>query len=218
MKKYLNQIWNGIIPENPALRLLFGNCPTLAVSIAAMNGVFMGIAAGFVLIGSNLLISLLRKSTPERIRIPIFVVVIATFTTIADMALNAFAPDMHKILGVFIPLIVVNCIIFARAEAFAYKNGPLLSVADGVGMGIGYTLAITTLAGIRELFGTGKLFGVQLLGAWFKPFAVLTMPPGGYITLGCLIATMNVVMSYFEDRALRRAPARAAVAAAVEEA
>ncbi|MEA4885042.1 MAG: electron transport complex subunit E, partial [Clostridia bacterium] len=160
----LQAFTNGIYKENPTFRLLLGMCPTMAASIAVSNGIGMGIAATFVLVGSNLIISLIRKAIPDEIRIPCFIVVIATFVTIVDLSMAAYLPELHKVLGVFVPLIVVNCIILARAEAFAYKNGPAASLMDGLGMGIGFTLALTILGVIREPLGTGVLLAAPDLG------------------------------------------------------
>ncbi|MEG0767497.1 MAG: electron transport complex subunit E [Clostridia bacterium] len=182
---------NGVVDENPTFRLVLGMCPTLAITTAAMNGIGMGAAATFVLVMSNLFISLLRKMIPERIRIPVFVVIIATFVTVVQMLVKAFLPALDRSLGIFIPLIVVNCIIFARAEAFAFKNPPLASVVDGLGMGLGFTLAITFISCIRELLGTGALFGMQVMPASFAPMAIVTQPPGGFITLGLVLALVN---------------------------
>lgn len=184
---------NGIITENPTFRLVLGMCPTLAVSTAAMNGVSMGLATTFVLVFSNLCISLLRNAIPERIRIPAFVVVIATFVTIVQLLISAFLPALDESLGIYIPLIVVNCIIFARAESFAFKNGPLLSLMDGFGMGIGFTLAITLLASIRELIGSGTIFGAQIMASGYRPMMIITQAPGGFITLGLLLALVNTL-------------------------
>lgn len=184
---------NGIITENPTFRLVLGMCPTLAITTAAMNGVSMGLATTFVLVFSNLCISLLRNAIPERIRIPAFVVVIATFVTIVQLLIQAFLPALDESLGIYIPLIVVNCIIFARAESFAFKNGPLRSLMDGLGMGIGFTLAITLLAAIRELIGSGAVFGVHILSAGYQPMMIITQAPGGFVTLGLLLALVNAL-------------------------
>lgn len=193
MMHLLRILRNGIVDENPTFRLVLGMCPTLAITTAAMNGLGMGAATTFVLVMSNLFVSLLRKAIPERIRIPAFVVVIATFVTIVQLLVKAFVPALDKSLGIFIPLIVVNCIIFARAEAFAFKNGPIPAVVDGLGMGIGFTLAITLLSTVRELFGTGSIFGMRVMPESFMPMAILTQPPGGFITLGLLLALVNTI-------------------------
>lgn len=183
--------FNGIIPENPTFRLVLGMCPTMAISTAAINGIGMGLAATFVLVGSNFVISLLRKFIPDKIRIPAFVVVIAAFVTIVQLLLKAFVPVLDKALGLFIPLIVVNCIILARAEAYASKNGPLHSIMDGLGMGMGFTLAITLIACIREILGNGTIFGMNIMGAAYEPALLVILPPGGFIMLGSLLGLLN---------------------------
>ncbi len=193
MKNLRKIFMNGILDENPTFRLVLGMCPTLAITTAASNGIGMGLAVTFVLVFSNLVISLLRSAIPDKIRIPAFIVVIATFVTIVQLVVKAFVPALDKSLGMFIPLIVVNCIIFARAEAFAFKNPPVASMADGLGMGLGFTLAITVLSAIRELLGSGTLFGVSLLGESFQPMAIMTAPPGGFIALGILLAIVNAI-------------------------
>lgn len=183
--------FNGIIPENPTFRLVLGMCPTMAISTAAINGIGMGLAATFVLVGSNFVISLLRKFIPDKIRIPAFVVVIAAFVTIVQLLLKAFVPVLDKALGLFIPLIVVNCIILARAEAYASKNGPLHSIMDGLGMGMGFTLAITLIACIREILGNGTIFGMNIMGTAYEPALLVILPPGGFIMLGSLLGLLN---------------------------
>jgi electron transport complex protein RnfE len=182
---------NGIIKENPNLRLILGMCPTLAVTTSVLNGIGMGIATTFVLICSNILISAIRKIVPDNIRIPIFIIVIASFTTIADLIMAATAPAIHKTLGIFIPLIVVNCIILGRAEAYACKNTVMDSAADGLGMGIGFTLTLLVVGGIRELIGTGAIAGLTLLGPSYDPALIMILPPGAFLVLGSLIALMN---------------------------
>lgn len=186
-------LFNGIIPENPIFRLMLGMCPTLAVTTSAINGVGMGLSTTVVLIGSNVVISLLKKVIPDKIRIPAFVVVIATFVTLVGLLLKAYIPVLDQSLGLFIPLIVVNCIILARAEAFASKNTVMNSFADGLGMGLGFTLALTIIASIRELFGAGSIFGVSILGASFEPALMMILPPGAFLTLGLLLALLNKV-------------------------
>jgi electron transport complex protein RnfE len=188
MRRLLRPLVNGIIRENPILILMIGLCPTLAVSSAAINGIYMGLAATFVLAGSNLLVSLIRKWVPDQIRIPIFITIIATFVTIVDMVMHAYAPDMYNILGIFIPLIVVNCIILGRAEAFAYHNGVIESLGDGIGMGLGFTLILIVLGGIRELLGNGTLFGFQIMPSSYKPVILMILPPGAFLTIGFLQA------------------------------
>ncbi len=191
---------NGILNENPTFRLVLGMCPTLAITTAAMNGVGMGLATTFVLVGSNLAISLMRNIIPERIRIPTFVVVIATFVTIVQMLIKAYVPALDASLGIYIPLIVVNCIIFARAESFAFKNKPLPALMDGLGMGLGFTLAITLLSSIRELIGNGTLFGVQIMAESYQPMAIATQAPGGFIVLGFLLALVGVITRKAEKK------------------
>ncbi len=202
---------NGIGKENPTLRLLLGMCPTIAVSLAVSNGIGMGLAATFVLVGSNLCVSLLRKATPNEIRIPVFVVVIATFVTVVDLVMNAYLPQLHQVLGVFVPLIVVNCIILARAEAFASKNGPLASIVDGLGMGAGFTFALVLLSAIREPLGTGIILAAPDLGfegirLFSKEYAaaIVTQPVGGFISLGLLIGAVNLLAERGKGRAGRR--------------
>lgn len=183
----------GLIDENPVFKLLLGMCPVLAVTTAARNGLGMGLAATAVLLASNVIISLLRKVIPARIRIPAFIVVIATFVTMVDLVMEAFVPDLHSVLGIFIPLIVVNCIILQRAESFASKNSVFKSLLDGLGMGIGFTIALVILASVREIIGAGTWFGLTLFGASYEPMRLLTSPPGAFITLGLIIGLINVL-------------------------
>jgi len=185
------EFFKGFYKENPIFRILLGLCPALATSNSVQNAVGMGAAATFVLLCSNAIISMIRKGVPNKIRIPIYIVVIATFVTITDLTMQAFTPTLSKALGVFVPLIVVNCIILGRAEAFAGKNGVWLSMWDGLGMGIGFTLALTMVAIIRELFGTGKLWGIPMFGSGFEPMLILILPPGAFITLGLFIGFFN---------------------------
>lgn len=180
----------GIIKENPVLRLMIGLCPTLAVSNNAVNALGMSVAVAFVLIFSNLVISLLRKITPDEIRIPIFIIVISTFVTISDYIMQAYTPDLYKALGVFVPLIVVNCIILGRAEAFAYKNPILNSIFDGVGMSLGFALALISIGVVRELLGAGSIFGITLLNPAVTA-TIMILPPGAFITIGFLMAALN---------------------------
>jgi len=186
-------LMRGLIDENPVFRLLLGMCPTLAVSTAAMNGLGMGLAATAVLVASNIIISLLKPIIPDKIRIPCFVVVIATFVTMVDMSMAAFVPDLHKVLGIFIPLIVVNCIILQRAEAFASKNSVLSSAFDGLGMGLGFTAALVILSSVRELLGSGTVFGVRVMWQAFEPMRLMVSPPGAFIGLGLIIGLINVL-------------------------
>jgi len=184
---------NGIIKENPVLRLVLGTCPTLAVTTAVFNGIGMGIAATAVLIGSNLIISLIKKMVPNEVRIPIYVIVIASFVTAVQMLIKAYSPELDNQLGIFIPLIVVNCIILARAESFAAKNPPLNSIMDGIGMGLGFTLALVIISTFREVLGAGTFFGMQLFGAGFKPALIMILPPGGFLVFGLTIAAVNKI-------------------------
>ncbi len=187
------QFWNGIASDNPVFRLVLGMCPTLAVTTEAVNGIGMGLATTFVLLCSNAVVSLIRSVIPAKVRIPAYIVVIAAFVTVVDLVMNAYAHDLHKALGVFIPLIVVNCVILGRAEAFASRNGVAASVADGLGMGLGFTLSLTLLGSVREVLGNGTLFGASLFGASYQPLIVMILPPGAFITLGLLLAGINRV-------------------------
>ncbi len=186
---------NGIFKNNPILVQLIGLCAVLGVSTATINALAMSLAVTIVLVGSNLVISLLRNVIPDKIRIPAFIVVIASFVTIIDMVLKAYAPDIYAQLGVFIPLIVVNCIILGRAEAFASKNGPGAAIIDGLGTGIGYFLAITILAIIRELFGSGEILGYSIFGEAYPGIGIFTSPAGAFIILGVMIAIYSGIMS-----------------------
>jgi electron transport complex protein RnfE len=186
---------NGLIDENPTFVQIIGMCPTLAVTTSAVNGLGMGLSTTAVLLCSNLAISLMRKIIPDKIRIPAFVVVIATFVTIVGMLLKAYLPSLDAALGLFIPLIVVNCIILARAESFASKNGPVESAVDGLGMGLGFSMALTILGAIREVLGNGSLFGLNLFGASFEPMLLFILPPGAFLTLGFLLAGFNKLRS-----------------------
>ena len=192
--------FNGILTENPTFRLVLGMCPTLAVTTSVLNGLGMGLATAFVLVCSNLVISLLRNFIPSKVRIPAFIVVIASFVTIVQLVLNAFLPDLASSLGLFIPLIVVNCIIFARAEAFASKNGPLASMTDGLGMGLGFTVSLTLISAVRELIGSGTLLGFPVLGANYPGVLLFVLAPGGYITLGLVMVAFNTVMGRIDKR------------------
>ena len=194
MKELRRIFMNGIIDENPTFRMVLGMCPTLAITTAVFNGIGMGLATTAVLVCSNLFISLLRKVIPDQIRIPAFIVVIATFVTIVQLIIKAFIPALDAALGMFIPLIVVNCIIFGRAEAFAFKNKPLASIADGLGMGLGFTCAITLICAVRELFGVGTLLGIQVMPAGYMPMDLLVKPAGGFIVLGLMMALMNKLL------------------------
>ena len=190
--KNIDIIKNGIVKENPVLRLILGTCPTLAVTTSAINGLGMGIAATFVLIGSNLTISLLRRVIPDKVRIPAYITVIAGFVTIIQMLLKAYFYDsLYSALGIYLPLIVVNCIILARAEMFAGKNKVLPSICDGLGMGIGFTAALLLMGMIRELLGAGTLFGITVTANVITPMTLMLLPPGGFFIFGVLIALAN---------------------------
>ena len=184
---------NGLIKENPVLVLVLGTCPTIAITTAVSNGVGMGLAATFVLVCSNIVISLLRRVIPDKVRLPAYIVIIAGFTTIVQMLVKAYLPDIDKALGIYLPLIVVNCIILGRAEMFANKNKVLDSAVDGVGMGLGFTLAICAMAVIREVLGSGTFCGLPV--PWFSgnPIGIMTMAPGGFFVFGCLIALVNKI-------------------------
>ncbi|MCL2698799.1 MAG: electron transport complex subunit E [Defluviitaleaceae bacterium] len=179
---------NGIIDENPTFVQVIGMCPILAVSTSVANGIGMGVAATAVLTCSNTVISLMRKLVPDTVRIPCFIVVIASFTTVVQFLLEGFMPELNNALGIFIPLIVVNCIILARAEAFASKNGVAASALDGIGMGLGFTAALIAIGAIREFFGAGSILGMTLLPEWFPRAIVMILPPGAFFTLGLLMA------------------------------
>lgn len=183
-------IFNGIIKENPTFVLLLGMCPTLATTTSATNGMMMGLATMVVLIFSNLVISSIRNYVPDMVHIPVYIVVIATLVTIVQMCLAAYLPDVNKSLGLFIPLIVVNCIILGRAEAFASKNDPVASMCDGLGIGLGFTLALTLLGICRELLGNGTVFDVRLISEEYG-MLLFILPPGAFMTLGFLIAIKN---------------------------
>lgn len=188
--KNLRILFNGLIKENPTFVLLLGMCPTLGTTSSALNGMSMGLATTAVLICSNFIISCIKKLIPDMVRIPSFIVVIASLVTILQMLIKAYAPEVDKSLGLFIPLIVVNCIILGRAEAFAAKNSPVASIFDGIGMGLGFTIALTLLGASRELFGTGKVFGLTLFPENYGAL-VFVLAPGAFIALGYLIALIN---------------------------
>ncbi len=185
--------FKGIWENNPVLVLLLGFCPVLAVSTSVIDALGMGFSTAFVLLGSNLVISLTRNFIPKKMRIPVFIIIIATFVTIVDLVLKGFFFDIHKSLGLFIPLIVVNCIVLGRAEAFASKNNVFKSIIDALGMGIGFILAIAVLAAIREILGNGSILNIKLFGDSFKPVIVAILPPGAFISLGFMLAGMNKI-------------------------
>ncbi|MBS4537184.1 electron transport complex subunit E [Clostridium sp. D2Q-11] len=192
---------NGLLNENPVFVQLLGMCPTLAVTTSATDGMAMGLATTTVLLASNLVISLFRKVIPDKIRIPSFIVIIATFVTLIGMFMHAYAMSLYKSLGLFIPLIVVNCLILGRAESFASKNKPVGSIVDGLGMGFGFTIALTVLGIVREILGAGSIFGIQLLGESFKPAIIMILPPGAFLALGLLIGLLNYVNKLRKNKA-----------------
>ncbi|MBP3360810.1 MAG: electron transport complex subunit E [Clostridia bacterium] len=187
-------IKNGLLKENPTFVQLLGMCPTLAVTTSLKNGLGMGLSATAVLIASNVIISLLRKLIPDKIRIAAYIVIIATAVTLIQMALNAYLPDLAESLGIFIPLIVVNCIILARAESFASKNPVGKSALDGLGMGLGFTGALCIISVIREFFGAGTIWGIELYGNVIKPASIVILAPGGFIVLGLIIGAINAIV------------------------
>ncbi|HLO59917.1 MAG TPA: electron transport complex subunit E [Bacteroidales bacterium] len=193
----LKYLTNGLLKENPTFVIVLGTCPTLAITTAAVNGIGMGAATTFVLVFSNLFISLLKNFIPDKVRIAAFILIIATFVTIVDLVMKAYTPDLYKALGIFIPLIVVNCIILGRAEAFAQKNSVWPSLLDGLGMGIGFTMAITLIGSIREILGNGSIFGVRLLAENASTILIFVLPPGAFVTYGFLIAIMNRIKLKF---------------------
>ncbi len=185
---------NGIFKENPIFVLFLGMCPTLAVTTSAFNGVGMGLSTMVVLVFANIFISLLRSFIPDKVRIAAYVVVIASFVTVIEMVLKAYAQPVSQALGIYIPLIVVNCIILGRAEAFASKNNVLSSAVDGLGMGLGFTAALTIIGTIREILGAGTFFGVSLFGEAFQPVTIMILPPGAFITLGLIVMVINIII------------------------
>ncbi len=191
MKKLFKEFTKGLIKENPIFVLVLGMCPTLAVTTSAENGIGMGLAATVVLLGSNIVISMLRKIIPDKVRIPAYITVIAGFVTVVQLLLKAYLPDLDKALGIFIPLIVVNCIILARAEMFASKNSVLSSIADAVGMGVGFTIALFIIGSVREILGAGQIFGIDITGGVIPPATSFILPAGGFLVLGLLMGFFN---------------------------
>ncbi|MGN1147682.1 MAG: electron transport complex subunit RsxE, partial [Lachnospiraceae bacterium] len=189
----VERLYNGIVKENPTFVLMLGMCPTLAVTTSAMNGLGMGLTTAVVLALSNLIISLLRKIIPDKVRIPAFIVIIASFVTIVQLLLEAYLPSLNEALGVYIPLIVVNCIILGRAEAYAYSHGPISSLFDGIGMGLGFSVALTCIGAVRELLGTGKVFGFGIMPENFTPIGIFVLAPGAFFVLAALSALQNFV-------------------------
>ena len=189
--KYLERLYNGIVKENPTLILMLGMCPTLAVSTSAINGVGMGLSTTVVLILSNLVISLLRKVIPNQVRLPAYIVVVASLVTVTEMVMHAYMASLYTALGIYIPLIVVNCIILGRAEAYASKNPPLLSAMDGVGIGLGFTIALFIAGALRELLGAGTIFGARILPQSMS-IGIFLQPPGAFLIIALIIAIMNM--------------------------
>ena len=192
MKPYAERLYNGIVKENPVFVLMLGMCPTLAVTTSAINGLGMGLSSLVVLAISNLVISLLRNIIPDDVRLPAFIVIVASFVTVVELLMEAYMESLYASLGIYIPLIVVNCIILGRAEAYASKNPPLLSLFDGLGMGLGFTVALVIIGSVRELLGAGSIFGIALPGH-FEPIAFFVRAPGAFLVLAVVVAIMNAV-------------------------
>lgn len=193
MNNNLERIYNGIVKENPIFVMMLGMCPTLAVTTSAMNGLGMGFSTLAVLVLSNLVISLVRKLIPDQVRLPAYIVIVASLVTVVQLLMQAYLHELYGALGIYIPLIVVNCIILGRAEAFASKNPPLLSVFDGLGMGLGFTVALVLIGALRELLGVGTLFGYQIMPAAFEPIGILVKAPGAFLVLALIVAVMNAL-------------------------
>ncbi len=193
MKKCWERIYNGLLKENPVLVLMLGMCPALAVSTRAMNGIGMGLSTLAVLVLSNLVISLLRKAIPDQVRLPAYIVIVASLVTVTELLIEAYLPSLYESLGIYIPLIVVNCIILGRAEAYANKHTPLLSVMDGIGMGLGFTVALTLAGLIREVLGNGTAFGMRILPESIEPIGIFIQPPGAFLVFALIIAVMNAI-------------------------
>lgn len=193
MNKAGERLYNGIIKENPTFVLMLGMCPTLAVTTSAVNGLGMGLTTTVVLTLSNIIISLLRNIIPEKVRIPAFIVVIATFVTLVELLLEGFLPSLYDALGIYIPLIVVNCIILGRAESYASKFPIMPSLFDGLGMGLGFSMALTMIGGVREILGAGEIFGFRIMPASYVPFSIFVLAPGAFFVLACLTAVQNYI-------------------------
>lgn len=193
MNPLVERIYNGVVKENPSFILMLGMCPTLAVTTSAINGVGMGASTMAVLILSNLIISLVRKIIPDEVRLPAFIVIVASLVTVTELLMEAYTPTVYDALGIYIPLIVVNCIILGRAEAYASKNTPLLSVMDGLGMGLGFTIALFILGVARELLGSGTVFGIQITPDFYEPMAIFIKAPGAFLVLAICVAIMNAL-------------------------
>ena len=193
MNKCTERLMNGLVKENPTFVLMLGMCPTLAVTTSAINGIGMGLSTTAVLIMSNMMISMLRKSIPDSVRMPAFIVIVASFVTIVDFLMEGFVPSLYDSLGLYIPLIVVNCIILGRAESYASKNPVIPSIFDGIGMGLGFTVGLTSIGIVRELIGSGKIFNMQILPDSYEPFTIFILAPGAFFVLACLVALQNKV-------------------------
>ncbi len=191
MNRYVERIYNGVVKENPSFVLMLGMCPTLAVTTSAINGVGMGASTMAVLILSNFIISLVRNIIPDEVRLPAYIVIVASLVTVTELLMEAYVPSVYDALGIYIPLIVVNCIILGRAEAYASKNPPLLSVMDGLGMGLGFTIALFILGVVRELLGSGTVFGFQIAPSFYEPIAIFVKAPGAFLVLAICVAIMN---------------------------
>ena len=202
MNKCVERLYNGIIKENPTFVMMLGMCPTLAVTTSAKNGIGMGLATMVILTASNLMISLLRKIIPDGVRMPAYIVVVASFVTIVEFLMEGFIPALYSALGIYIPLIVVNCIILGRAESYASKNGPIESIFDGIGMGLGFTMGLTIIGLIREILGAGTFFGLPFLSAikGFTPITIFIMAPGAFLVLAFLVAGMNIIRKKMEAK------------------
>ena len=200
MNKCVERLYNGLLKENPTFVLMLGMCPTLAVTTSAMNGLGMGLTTMVVLAMSNAFISLLRKIIPDKVRIPAFIVIIASFVTVIELLLEAFIPSLYSALGIYIPLIVVNCIILGRAESYASKNPVLPSFFDGVGMGLGFTFALTCIGAVREIIGAGQIFGVTIMPSSYVPASIFIMAPGAFFVLAVLTAIQNVIKMKGEEK------------------
>lgn len=193
MNKAAERLYNGLVKENPTFVLMLGMCPTLAVTTSAINGIGMGLSTTAVLIMSNMMISMLRKIIPDSVRMPAFIVIVASFVTIVDFLMEGFVPSLYDSLGLYIPLIVVNCIILGRAESYASKNPVIPSIFDGIGMGLGFTVGLTSIGIVRELIGSGKIFNMQILPDSYEPFTIFILAPGAFFVLACLVALQNKV-------------------------
>ena len=193
MNKCIERLMNGLVKENPTFVLMLGMCPTLAVTTSAINGIGMGLSTTAVLIMSNMMISMLRKIIPDSVRMPAFIVIVASFVTIVDFLMEGFVPSLYDSLGLYIPLIVVNCIILGRAESYASKNPVIPSIFDGIGMGLGFTVGLTSIGIVRELIGSGKFFNMQILPDSYEPFTIFILAPGAFFVLACLVALQNKV-------------------------